>query len=75
MFVAYLAWHALDSGAAYLAVFRLTGTAALLAYGIAVIADSIWKGTSWKITAKFIFDGVLYSLATAGAFAGLWPEA
>lgn len=76
IFVAYIAWHALGKGDhAYLDVFRVTGATALLAYGIAVIPDSIWKGTSWRITAKFVFDGLLYGLVTAGAFAGFWPGA
>ena len=73
VFVGYLAWHAVAPGAAYLDIFRLSGTAAILAYAIAVIPDSIWKGTSWTITAKFIFDGLIYGLVTAGAFAGFWP--
>ena len=34
--------------------------------------DSIWKGQGWKITAKFIFDGVVYGLVTAGVFGWLW---
>lgn len=75
VFLAYLAWHALHaSDPAYLDVFRLVGTAAFLTYGIAIVPDSIWKGTSWRITAKFVFDGLLYALVTAGAFAGFWPH-
>jgi len=76
VFVAYVSWHALAGSApAYLRVFRVTGATAWLAYGIAVIPDSIWKGTSCRITAKFVFDGLLYGLVTAGAFAGFWPSA
>ena len=74
-FVGYLTWNALKPGAEYLAVFRISGTIAVLAYGIAVLPDSIWKGTPWKITLKFVFDGVVYGLVTAGAFAWLWPAA
>lgn len=75
LFVAYLAWNSLAPGAEYLAVFRIAGTIAVLAYGVAVLPDSIWKGTSWTITLKFVFDGVVYGLVTAGAFAGFWPAA
>ncbi|MHC4972725.1 MAG: hypothetical protein ACYTG3_10370 [Planctomycetota bacterium] len=75
VFVAYLTWNALMPGAEYLAVFRISGTIAVLAYGVAALPDSIWKGTPWRITAKFVFDGVVYGLVTAGAFAGFWPGA
>ncbi len=75
VFVAYIARLGLDRGADYLMVFRVTGTAAILAYGVAYITDSIWKGQSWGTTAKFIFDGVIYGLVTAGTFGWLWPDA
>lgn len=72
--VAYTGWHALGSGAEYLTVFRVTGTAALLGYGIGTIAESIWKGQTWGVTFKSIFDGIVYALVTAGAFGWLWPS-
>lgn len=75
IFVGYLTWHAVTPGAAYFSVFRIAGTIAVLAYGVAVLPDSIWKGTPWRITLKFVFDGVVYGLVTAGAFAGFWPGA
>lgn len=56
------------------AVFRLTAFAAILGYGVGHISDSIWKGVSWMITLKFVFDGVLYGLVTAATFGWLWPE-
>lgn len=73
--VAYLSWHALDPGAAYLEVFRITGMAAVLAYAVGHFHESIWKGVSWSTTGKFIFDGVVYGLVTAGTFGWLWPAA
>ncbi len=75
IFVAYIGHLALSHGAEYRPVFRVTGTVAVLAYGIAAIPDSIWKGVSWCTTAKFIFDGVVYGLLTAGTFGWLWPDA
>ncbi len=75
VFVAYTASFSLPDGAAYMDVFRLTGTVAFLGYAGCVATNSIWKGVSWMVTAKFLFDGLLYALATAGAFAWLWPEA
>ncbi len=71
--VAYLAGRFLSPGTDYLAVFRFTGTAAFLAYGIGPIVDSIWKGAPWSGTLKAVFDGLVYSLLTAGAFGWLWP--
>lgn len=75
VFVAYLAKLGLEPGAAYATVFRVTGTIAILGYAVGALPDSIWKGQSWIITLKFIFDGVVYGLVTAGTFGWLWPDA
>ena len=76
LFAAYAAWHGVGgAGAEYLPVFRIVGTVAIAAYSVASVVDSIWKGQAWSITAKFVFEGVLYGLVTAGTFAWLWPEA
>ncbi len=72
--VAYVGWHALGPDAAYLAVFQITGAAAVLGYAIGVFNDSVWKGAPWSTTGKFIIDGVIYALVTAGTFGWLWPE-
>jgi hypothetical protein len=74
MLVAYAAALGLDRGTAYLPVFRLTGTIAILGYAVGALPDSIWKGQSWAVTLKFIFDGVVYGLVTAGTFGWLWPR-
>jgi hypothetical protein len=73
-FVAYLAWHTLAPGANYLAVFRVVGTAAFLAYGLGHLSDGIWKGQTWSATIKEVFDGVVFGLVTAGTFGWLWPR-
>ncbi len=73
-FVAYVASSGLPAGANYLAVFRLTGTVAVLAYATAPIPNSIWKGVPWSTTLKHVFDGLIYGLATAGTFGWLWPS-
>lgn len=75
LFVAYVASIALPSGASYRLVFRVTGTIAVLAYSISNVTNSIWKGVRWSTTAKFVFDGVIYGLVTAGTFGWLWPDA
>ena len=75
VFAAYLAYAAIGRGGDYLAAFRLTGTVAVLAYGVTPIIDSIWKGKPWGSTFKHVFDGVIYGLVTAGTFGWLWPSA
>lgn len=44
--VAYVAMHSLGRGAHYLQVFRITGTVAIIAYGVSYIPDSIWNGSA-----------------------------
>jgi sulfite exporter TauE/SafE len=64
VFVAYLATPALSRGADAMAVFRFTTTPALLGYGFTSVMKSIWKGSRWTVTAKFVFDGILYAECT-----------
>jgi len=74
-FVAYIATFSLAAGDHYLKVFRLTGTIAVVGYAFGQVNNSIWKGVSWWTTVKFIFDGVIYGLVTAGVFGWMWPQA
>ena len=73
-FVAYLTAHTVAPGAYYLAVFRVVGTAAFLAYGLGNMSNSIWKGQTWSMTVKEVIDGLVYALLTAGTFGWLWPR-
>lgn len=73
-FVAYLAAHTLAPGTPYLAVFRVVGTAAFLAYGLGNLANGIWKGQTWSAVIKEVIDGLVYGLLTAGTFGWLWPH-
>ena len=73
-FVAYLAAHTVAPGTYYLAVFRVVGTAAFLAYGLGHLSDGIWKGQTWSATIKEVIDGLIYGLLTAGTFGWLWPQ-
>ncbi len=75
VFCGYIGMFALGEGAHYLDVFRITGTISVFAYGLASIPESIWKGQSWKSTSRYILDGVIYGLVTAGTFGWLWPAA
>src|SRR5260370_13429116 len=70
-FVAYLTGHTVAPGARYLAVFRVAGTAAFLAYGVGHLVNSIWAGPPWSVTLKHVIDGVAYGLPTAGALGWL----
>jgi hypothetical protein len=73
-FVAYLTGRTVAPGAHYLAVFRVAGTTAFLAYGVGQLVNSIWAGQPWSVTIKHVIDGLVYSLLTAGTFGWLWPR-
>lgn len=71
--VAYIAWHAVTPGTPYLRVFQIAGAAAFLGYAVGGIPNTIWKGEKLGTTMKFVFDGLLYALVTAGTFGAFWP--
>jgi hypothetical protein len=73
-FVAYVC-TLLPAGTAYPVVFRWAGTVAILGYAATNLPASIWMGQPWRITLKFVFDGIVYGLVTAGTFGWLWPKA
>jgi hypothetical protein len=74
IFVACVAGRTLGPGTRYPEVFHVVGLAAFLAYGLGHIQDSIWKGQTWGVTAKHLFDGLIYALLTAWTFGWLWPR-
>ena len=53
---------------------RMAATAGMLAYAFNSIADSIWYGKPWKVTAKVFIDGMIYALITGATFHWLWPH-
>jgi len=69
----YLASRTLGAGAEYLEVFRITGTVAFAAYGLAHLQASIWYRRAWSTSLKSLFDSLVYALLTAGTFGWLWP--
>lgn len=75
VFVAYVGNLTLAPGTGFSMVFQVLGTIAVLPYAVAYLHDFIWKGKSMKIVAKFMFEGVIYGLATGAIFAALWPIA
>lgn len=74
IFTAYVVGRAFGPGTEYLTVFRFAGTVAILAYAVAEIPNSIWRGQAWGTTARHAFGGVIYGLLTAGVFGWLWPN-
>jgi hypothetical protein len=74
IFVAYISSRTLSAETHYLQVFRVAGAVAFTAYALPSFVPSIWKGQSWGTSFKFVFDGLLYALVTAGAFGWLWPR-
>jgi hypothetical protein len=72
--VAYVTGRTVAPGAEYLQVFRVAGAVAFIAYAGAHPSASIWGKRRWSTTFRHIFDGFVYGLLTAGAFAGFWPE-
>jgi hypothetical protein len=73
-FIGYITKLGLGRGEEYMTVFRMTGTIAVLCYAVPYLENSIWKGQKWGVTFKFVFDGIIYGLVTAGTFSWLWPE-
>lgn len=48
-----------DPAVRRLAVFRITGTVAWLAYGAATVPDAIWFGRPWSAIGKNLFDALI----------------
>ena len=68
---AYIVSRTLAAGADYLAVFRVSGTVAFVAYGVAYVQESIWFGRDWSMTAKTFLDALIYAVLTGGVFGWL----
>lgn len=68
---AYLVTRTVVPTTDYLEVFRVSGTVAFVAYGVAYVQDSIWFGRPWSITAKSLLDALIYALLTGGVFGWL----
>lgn len=73
LFLAYVGSIGLAPGAGFGEVFQLLGTVGILAFAGGRPPDAIWMGKPWGNTWKHTFDGILYGLTSALAFAWLWP--
>jgi hypothetical protein len=74
LFTAYVTRDAIASGAPYSAVFRFASVVAFMAHGVGHAHQSIWYRQKWRTTCNYFFDGLVYSLLTAGVFGCLWPR-
>ncbi len=72
---AYVAGATLPADAPYLAVFRVAGAVAFMAYAVGLWQQSIWYNRPWPTTLKLTFDGLIYGLLTGGTFGWLWSTA
>jgi hypothetical protein len=72
IFAAYVANATLPGDAPYLAVFRVAGTVAFIAYAVGLWQQSIWYSRPWSTTLKHTLDGLIYGLLTGGTFGWLW---
>ncbi len=71
---AYVARFTFHAGAPYMDVFHLVGVVSWMAYAWYSPADSIWMGKPWSATVRYLVDGLVYGLVTAGTFGWLWPR-
>ena len=71
--IAYVASATLAADTAYMKVFQVVGSVAILTYGGAAAIGSIWFGFTWSKSIKDIVDATVYGLLTAGIFGWLWP--
>jgi len=69
---AYLASKAFLDERTFLAICRLVGGVAFLAYAGGSIQYGIWFGKPWGSVMKDVADGAIYAAITAVTFAWLW---
>lgn len=71
--VAYIAGQALGPGTEYLKVFQIVGATSFVAFAGGCFVLPIWFHFGWSMVLKTAADSAVFSLATAGIFAWLWP--
>lgn len=74
IFVALVTVHCFGPSAEHHMLFHTVALVAFLGYGASQLQDSIWKGQTWGVTFKHLFDAVIYALLTALTFGWLWPR-
>lgn len=71
--VAYIGSRSFARGAPFYLVFQVLGTVTFLAYGTALVRESVWYGRPWKDVWKNLADAFVFGAITGAIFAGLWP--
>src|SRR5262245_12267934 len=74
VFAGYLTSRTRAPDAAFLEVFRVSGTVAFCCYAVAHWQNWIWWGKSTRMTVTYSVDGLLYALVTGATFGWLWPR-
>ncbi len=69
----YVARHTMHFGQDGHTVLRITAAVSFMAYGVAEIANSVWRGQPWSNTVRAMIDGLVYAVATGLCFFLLWP--
>ena len=72
IFCAYISLLSLNSESSFNLIMHTVSIAAFGGYALALIQNSVWYSRAWFTTAKFMFDGLVYSLTTGAIFAWLW---
>lgn len=80
--IGYLGWVALPhgpmeggaGGASFLHVFRVLGTAGVLAYCFASFPNDLWFQKKRRAMVMDWLDGIVFGLITGAVFAWLWPR-
>jgi hypothetical protein len=75
LFAGYVAGATLGTGTAGIQVFRVSATAAFMAFGFSSVPSGIWWGQPWGPVFKDMVDGLIYGLIIGAVFACLWPHA
>jgi len=68
---AYFVSRTAAPDADYLAIFRISGAVAFVAYGMAYVQESVWFGRPWLATIKTFLDALIYACLIGGAFGWL----
>lgn len=72
--VGFLATFAFDAGAGYWDVFLFVGLGCGLSYCTMGLPHALYMMSPARGMLTNFVDGAVFSILTAGAFAGLWPE-
>lgn len=72
--IAYLTRVALPGPAPFLRVFRIAGTAGVLAYCFSFIPNGVWFGAYRRTLVASFIDGVVFGCITGAIFAWFWQH-